>query len=227
MKHTNLIFFAFLMFVVMSCGLMSNFSSSTMMDIQKGMTQQEVSKLLGKPNHRSFNENSEMWEYRGYTTATTYSVMEIVFEDGRVVEMNTFEDPTVRVQTPPTPSSDPTTVVIAPTYRPSYRPDGNVSRREVMTDANFNRFMQSLNSGFSSDRTKKIENAMSTIWFTSAQAKRLLGLFHFSSEQVAFLKQIYPKIIDKQNFYTVIDAMSFSTDRNAVLDYINAYNKRR
>ena len=52
----------FLSLVLGSCGsLMDN---NILLSIHKGMTQEEVTKLLGRPDYRRFDEQGEQWEYR-------------------------------------------------------------------------------------------------------------------------------------------------------------------
>ena len=46
--------------LVISCSLTT---SSTIMKVQRGMSQEEVSHLLGKPDFRRFDNGSEQWEY--------------------------------------------------------------------------------------------------------------------------------------------------------------------
>lgn len=51
----------FLSLVLGSCGsLMDN---NILLSIHKGMTQEEVTKLLGRPDYRRFDEQGEQWEF--------------------------------------------------------------------------------------------------------------------------------------------------------------------
>lgn len=64
--------------------------------IQKGMSKQEVTRILGTPKYRRFDRNIEEWEFvkelhnRG-SSAITHIVVN--FEDDKVVAMDSFSDP--------------------------------------------------------------------------------------------------------------------------------------
>jgi outer membrane protein assembly factor BamE (lipoprotein component of BamABCDE complex) len=56
MKKIHVSAILILLVVMSSCaGLIINFKNSQLMSIQKGMTQQEVKTILGKPNYRRFD----------------------------------------------------------------------------------------------------------------------------------------------------------------------------
>ena len=61
--------------------------------IQKGMSRQEVTKILGTPEYRRFDRDIEEWEYsRVLSGKSNISRTQIVvtFEGGRVVAMDSF-----------------------------------------------------------------------------------------------------------------------------------------
>lgn len=216
-----------LLLIISSCGSMTIVSKKKLMDIQQGMTQQEIKALLGSPDYRRFGEMFEEWEYQRLDESLNWAVVLVFFTDGLVTGMDTFQSPT-----PPSPVTHPvqnTTVVVTPSPSRPHSPGNEVPhrRREVMSQPNFDKFHQSLKRGFSWDYMKTIENALQTTRFTSAQCQVLLKLFSFSDEQVGFLKAVYPGVSDKQNFYTVVDKLSFGTDKTRINDYIENYNKRR
>ena len=92
MKKIHVSAILILLVVMSSCaGLIINFKNSQLMSIQKGMTQQEVKTILGKPNYRRFDGAMEEWEYRSLSLISgEYKVVVITFEDGRVSGMDTF-----------------------------------------------------------------------------------------------------------------------------------------
>ena len=56
MKKIHVSAILILLVVMSSCaGLIINVKNSQLMSIQKGMTQQEVKTILGKPNYRRFD----------------------------------------------------------------------------------------------------------------------------------------------------------------------------
>ena len=68
--------------LVISCSLTT---SSTIMKVQRGMSQEEVSHLLGKPDFRRFDNGSEQWEYTKTNMSTAANTVIIIdFVDGMV-----------------------------------------------------------------------------------------------------------------------------------------------
>jgi LysM repeat protein len=68
--------------LVISCSLTT---SSTIMKVQRGMSQEEVSHLLGKPDFRRFDNGSEQWEYTKTnvsTAANTVIIIDFVVRPG-------------------------------------------------------------------------------------------------------------------------------------------------
>lgn len=71
------------------CSSWSLFSTQQPMDIQKGMSLEEVQAAFGKPSFRSFHDNVERWEFRR-SLATGWSVTRVYFVDGKVDEMEAY-----------------------------------------------------------------------------------------------------------------------------------------
>lgn len=211
-----------LLLMVSSCGSMQMLSKKKLMSIQHGMTQQEISSILGLPDSRRFDEAFEEWEYQRLDDMLDSTVLIVRFEDGRVTGMENF-----RPQMPPPVVTPP--AVIVPDCNPprDYGYNNQQKGRKVMSPAEFERFHQHLKSGFSSDRMKKIRDALLVSRFTSQQCGVMVGLFSFSDEQIDFMETVYPSVADKQNFSVAMDKMSFGTDKNRIREYIDKYNNRR
>lgn len=80
--------------LICSCSSLFNFSSlpERAYDIEKGMTKQEVSSRLGKPQYRRFNDDVEQWEYRVREAVTNSdNVVVVSFVDGYVTAMDSFK----------------------------------------------------------------------------------------------------------------------------------------
>lgn len=79
--------------LVISCSLTT---SSTIMKVQRGMSQEEVSHLLGKPDFRRFDNGSEQWEYTKTNMSTAANTVIIIdFVDGMVTNMGILLSPTL------------------------------------------------------------------------------------------------------------------------------------
>ncbi|MBR1550552.1 MAG: DUF4476 domain-containing protein [Bacteroidales bacterium] len=76
------------------------------------------------------------------------------------------------------------------------------------------------NQSFDSDRLALGKVIVASSNLTAAQIARLAETIDFSSSQVEFLKYAYNYCIDKPNYYTTVDVLTFSSDKKKVLDYI-------
>ncbi len=87
----KLILAAVLMSAVAGCGIFRSYSDR-MSDIHAGMTPGQVENVMGRPDMRSFDGNWEEWQYYAYLDDehTSYMMIEIGFEDGKVRSMNSY-----------------------------------------------------------------------------------------------------------------------------------------
>ena len=99
--------------------------------IQKGMSRQEVTKILGTPEYRRFDRDIEEWEYsRVLSGKSNISRTQIVvtFEGGRVVAMDSF-------------SGEPRTLPVVPS---------------IVDPENYEAILDVIDSLFKKDDAKKI-----------------------------------------------------------------------
>ncbi len=73
---------------------------------------------------------------------------------------------------------------------------------------------------FDSDRLALAKVIVASSGLTAGQIARLAEKIDYSSSQVEFLKYAYSYCVDKQNYYTTVDVLTFSSDKRKVLDYI-------
>lgn len=67
------------------------------MQIQRGMTKQEVIELCKKPLYQRFDDLGEEWEYRGFVS-NHWSVIVVSFENDRVVALDMFKEPVYTIE---------------------------------------------------------------------------------------------------------------------------------
>lgn len=97
----------------------------------------------------------------------------------------------------------------------------------VMSPAAFEKFMGLVKKqDFDSERREVIDHALRTSLFTTDQCIRMMGLYDFDREKKQLMKKIYPKIVDKPNFYYAIDKLDFLSDRREVEDFIKQYHEK-
>ena len=106
-------------------------------------------------------------------------------------------------------------------HRPGY------GYNRVMTDQLFPTFYTEMkNEPFKDDRMKLLNAALAGSDFTSAQCLQLTKLYTFDDDRMEIMKIMYPRIVDKEAFFTVINTLTFSSSKEKMKDFIIGYGKR-
>jgi hypothetical protein len=93
--------------------------------------------------------------------------------------------------------------------------------RSSMNSTSFNLLKQTIqNESFDDSKQAIAKQALSKSYFTSTQIKELVQLFSFESSKLAIAKLGYNNTIDKQNYFTINDAFSFSSSKQQLIQYI-------
>lgn len=74
---------------------------------------------------------------------------------------------------------------------------------------------------FDETRLSMAQNMVTNNKMAAHQIKRLAESFSFDNNKLSFLKYAYDYCIDRQNYYECVDVLSFSSDKEALLRYIN------
>ena len=107
-----------------------------------------------------------------------------------------------------------------------HRPDYNRYDR-VMNDQLFKKFFDSVkNEPFEKDRMGLITTALANSDFTSEQCLQLVKFYTFDNERLKIMKMMYPNIVDKDAFFTVIGTLTFSSNKTKMNDFIKEYEGR-
>lgn len=77
------------------------------------------------------------------------------------------------------------------------------------------------NESFDETRLSMAKNMVANNKMAAHQIKRLAESFSFDNNKLSFLKYAYDYCIDRQNYYECVDVLSFSSDKEALLRYIN------
>jgi hypothetical protein len=97
---------------------------------------------------------------------------------------------------------------------------GNAYYANSLSSQAFANLKQTIvNTNFSSTRLSIAQQAVSANKVTSAQVTELMLLFDFESSKLAFAKYAYANTIDKQNYFMVNNAFTFSSS----IDELNRY----
>ena len=106
-------------------------------------------------------------------------------------------------------------------HRPGY------GYNRVMNDQLFQTFYKEMkNEPFKDDRMKLLNAALAGSDFTSAQCLQLTKLYTFDDDRMEIMRIMYPRIVDKEAFFTVINTLTFSSSKEKMKDFIIGYGKR-
>lgn len=122
--------------------------------------------------------------------------------------------------------------------RPGNRPGQNTHRpnndrpihdyhARVMDNQLFKTFLNNVKKEpFKDDRISMINTALASSDFTSGQCLQLVKLCNFDDEKVEIMKMMYPRIVDKEAFFTVISTLTFSSSKDKMNEFVRDYNRR-
>lgn len=75
-----------------SCASLFTTVADKAASIEVGMTKEEVTAKMGKPQYRRFDGNRDEWEYRSLLNNDDYDVVVMQFYNDRVVSMDSFRE---------------------------------------------------------------------------------------------------------------------------------------
>ena len=106
-------------------------------------------------------------------------------------------------------------------HRPGY------GHNRVMNDQLFQTFYKEMkNEPFKDDRMKLLNAALAGSDFTSAQCLQLTKLYTFDDDRMEIMKIMYPRIVDKEAFFTVINTLTFSSSKEKMKNFMIGYGTR-
>lgn len=189
-----------------SCASVMGINKNIMMKLHKGMTQDEVSTILGQPDYRRFDNETEEWEfvkyinYSGILGVSSPTTIVIGFVDGRLVSMDSFE----RISVPPVPVYPAVEVGGRITSYP------HVSPGRGMREIDFQAFYNNVRSKpFKDDQLMLVRVGAQSNTFTCSQCVQLMSIYTFDDDKLEVLKIIAPRLEDRENYSKVIDALAF------------------
>lgn len=109
-----------------------------------------------------------------------------------------------------------------PRRRPIYRERcGNEYRPVAMTPPQFVQLLATVrNTSFDRGKINVIRNGTQGYFLTTRQVRRLMRAMSFDSGKLAVAKFAFNKTIDTQNYYTLQNELTFSSNRRALQNYI-------
>lgn len=123
--------------------------------------------------------------------------------------------------------------------RDEMRPDNRPGRPEhgghrpvydrydrVMNKQLFQTFFDNVkNEPFEKDRIALINAALASSDFTTDQCLQLVKFYAFDNERMKIMKMIYPRIVDKEAFFMVINSLTFSSNKKKMYDFVKEYSE--
>ena len=107
-----------------------------------------------------------------------------------------------------------------------HRPDYDQYVR-VMNSQLLNTFLNSVKKvPFKDDRMTLINTALASSDFTSGQCLQLTKLYTFDDDRMEIMKMMYPRIVDKEAFFTVIATLTFSSNKDEMNKFVQNYGRR-
>lgn len=164
---------------LISCG-----SNRVLMDINRGMTKEDVVNILGIPVYRSFNMTEEEWSYEIAQSLSEYINIRILFRNDKVIQMTSGSIKKIS-KTIDTHSDD--------------------DKIEKL----YNRIKE---KHFDKERLEVLEFNIGRTYLNCKQAVHILSLFSFEENKINALKLIASKITDIENYEIILDVFFFNEE---------------
>lgn len=104
--------------------------------------------------------------------------------------------------------------------------DTNNNTRVAMTATAYNSLYQTIYNQGTTARYNSVYNAFNTSenYFTSAQARQLIGLISDEGSKLSLAKMAYTRLIDPTNYTIMNDLFSYQSSRSELASYVSNYN---
>ena len=173
------------------------------------MTQEEVTKLLGRPDYRRFDEQGEQWEYRKGGGIGHYGTTILIdFKNNLVSNLDSFES----VPTPPAvavcPPAQVESTVVAP--RPPHHNGHHPNYPQITSDNDFQQLYNKIKQKpFKDEQLDILSLAAGHRWFSCQQCVRLMSIYTFDDDKLKVLQILATRIADKENYDKIINHLTF------------------
>lgn len=182
-----------------SCGTSLTLQGSKQfMKVKPGMTQEEVTSILGTPTHHRFTDNIEQWEYeKTHALSGQTNIIIVDFADGKVTGLNTFDN-----TMPPRPE----VIVTEPTVCPETIVQPGPIQPEVMSDNAYNELCEMIRKkSFRDEKMELLTVGTQERYFTSRQCSGLLSLLTWDDDRMTILNKLADRIVDPENGEVIIN----------------------
>ena len=107
-----------------------------------------------------------------------------------------------------------------------HRPKRPMERNQIMNDRDF-KFLHKVikKKSFSDDRLELLSVGVLDNYFSCRQCAKLLSIFSFSSDKLEALEIMAEHIADRENIDLIIDAFTFSSDKEKATKLLRSRRK--
>jgi hypothetical protein len=105
----------------------------------------------------------------------------------------------------------------------NYNWDDDYNYRQPIDAKSFELLKQTIsNEAFDNTKLSIARQAVSQQYFTAAQVKEIVQLFSFEKSKLDIAKYCYSRTVDKNNYFIINDAFSFSASKEELSKFIQA-----
>lgn len=99
-----------------------------------------------------------------------------------------------------------------------------ISSRSHLSDSDFNDLIARIGKeSFSDDKLRVLRTAAKNSRFNVNQITRLIGAYTYSEDKIQALQIAYPDCVDPHNNYKILDAFTYSSDKEEAEGIINSH----
>lgn len=108
-------------------------------------------------------------------------------------------------------------------YGNGYGQGSNCGNANMLNSVDFDNLKKAIaHEAFSDDKLRVAKSAAKNKRFSVSQVKEIARMFPFSSERLAFSKAAYANCFDKQNYYEVMEVLTFSSEKEELEAFLDA-----
>lgn len=183
--------------------------------VERGMTKNEVTAILGDPKMTSFDSLGDRWQYEStniLTGDTRYTT--VIFDrSGKVVGFDSHVEGLNDNKGNGGNCHYPTPLPVSPEYNDGVQ-DGYAY---CLDEASFSKLYDKVRkASFDNENFDLIEVASLGCWYSCAQTAQVMRMFSFSDDRMKVLRLMASRIVDPQNSADIYRLFSFDSDKTKV-----------
>ena len=110
-------------------------------------------------------------------------------------------------------------------HKKKQHPKKQHHQKSAMTSSQFQSLLSAIkNESFDKGQLNVLKDAMQHKWVTSKQVGKIIDIFSFAGSKVQAGTICYPRVVDKDNFYTVYSHLTFSGSKDELRENIKNLN---